>query len=159
MILRKKMFEYVKQTFTDIKDVNTILLSQGISLALVSIEKNRKNQVKELTKQIFDTALFKNVKVVLFLEHTIDITDIADAVWRFSNNVDPKRDHFIIETQNNTTHIAFDGTRKTKEHDGFERDWPNILASTVETIEHIDSIWDKLGLGNFYPFKIQKAAV
>lgn len=148
---KKEDVEYVKQTFTDIKDVNTILLSQGISLALVSIEKNRKNQVKELTKQIFDTVLFKNVKVVLFLEHTIDITDIADAVWRFSNNVDPKRDHFIIETQNNTTHIAFDGTRKTKEHDGFERDWPNILASTVETIEHIDSIWDKLGLGKFIP--------
>lgn len=148
---KQEDIEHIKQKFTDIKDVNTVLLFQGISLALVSVEKNRKNQVKELAKQIFETPLFKNVKVVLFLEHTIDITDIADAVWRFSNNVDPKRDHFIIETQNNTTHIAFDGTRKTKEHDGFERDWPNILASTEETIERIDNIWDKLGLGKFIP--------
>ncbi|MNE13235.1 hypothetical protein D3C80_1060630 [compost metagenome] len=88
---------------------------------------------------------------MLYLEHTIDISDIADAVWRFSNNVDPRRDGFIIKAENNheTSHVGLDGTRKTKEFDGFERDWPNILASTTETIEHIDKLWDKLGLGKF----------
>src|SRR5690606_22864552 len=47
--------------------------------------------------------------------------------------------------------IYLDGTRKTKEHDGFSRDWPNILASRPETIERIDAIWDKLGLGELIP--------
>ena len=45
--------------------------------------------------------------------------------------------------------IAFDGTRKTKELDGFDRDWPNILASDEATIKRVDEIWEKLGLGKF----------
>ena len=45
------------------------------------------------------------------------------------------------------SHLVLDGTRKTKEHDDFQRDWPNILASEEKTILHIDAIWDKLGLG------------
>ena len=74
----------------------------------------------------------------------MEVSDVADAVWRFSNNVDPKRDHIVVGN-----HIAFDGTRKTKEFDGFTRHWPNILASDQQTIDRIDVIWDKLGLGKF----------
>lgn len=143
----------VKASFSEIIDINDTLLKIGISLVIVSLEKNRKGHIEELNKQLFNSPAFKNVKVVLYLEHTIDITDIADAVWRFSNNVDPKRDGFIIKAGNNNelSHVGLDGTRKTKEFDGFERDWPNILASTTETIEHIDKLWDKLGLGKFIP--------
>ena len=108
---------------------------------------------------------------MIYLDHTVDISDVANAVWRFSNNVDPKRDHFIYEDHNfsegvhsdklpppqegsnfkPSSHIAFDGTRKTKELDGFEREWPNILVSDDATIKRVDKIWDKLGLGKFIP--------
>jgi 4-hydroxy-3-polyprenylbenzoate decarboxylase len=166
----------IKKTFTEVKQVNDTLLTLGISLVFISVEKNRRNHVRELSQQIADSGFLKNIKVLIFLEHTMDISDTADAVWRFSNNVDPKRDHFIISSEfgvqswvaddSNNNHrtlntelrtkdselfstIFFDGTRKTKEHDGFTRDWPNILASDVKTIERIDAIWDKLGLGAF----------
>ena len=59
--------------------------------------------------------------------------------------------YFLFSDKNSNGHLAFDGTRKTKELDGFDRDWPNILASDEETIERIDGIWDKLGLGKFIP--------
>ena len=95
--------------------------------------------------------MLDDVKVVIYLDHTIDISDTGDAVWRFSNNIDPKRDAFVIKAKNNQTssHIGFDGTRKTKELDGFERDWPNILANTTEVIEKVDKMWPRLGLGEF----------
>lgn len=92
---------------------------------------------------------FSGIKVIVFLEHTFDISDTADAVWRFANNVDPKRDHILVEDESGVSHLSMDGTRKTKEFDGFQRDWPNILASDDRTIERIDEIWDKLGLGKF----------
>lgn len=134
----------LKKLFPEITDVNFSLVNKGISIVFIAVEKNRKKHIKELSHQLFELNQFKNIKVVIFLEHTLDVQNIADAVWRFSNNVDPKRDHFIIENS-----IAFDGTRKSKEFDGFTRDWPNILASDQKTIDHIDSIWDKLGLGKF----------
>ena len=79
----------------------------------------------------------------------MDIQDVADAVWRFSNNVDPRRDHFDVPAKTNgeVNHVAFDGTRKLKEFDGFDRDWPNILAADKETIRRVDELWPKLGLG------------
>ena len=163
--------EEVKRQYFEVTDMNASLLKLGISLVFIAVKKNRKNHIREMAHSIFSLPSFKFVKVVVFLEHTLDVQDIADAVWRFSNNVDPKRDHFIInlnsalfangfdnlvssghpvESVSGTdpiSHIAFDGTRKTKEFDGFSRDWPNILASDEATIERVDEIWDKLGLG------------
>jgi len=136
--------EKIKNIFPEITDLNFSLLQNKISMVFIAIEKNRKNHVKELSKAIFELPEFQTVKVVIFLEHTLNVQDIADAVWRFSNNVDPKRDNFIYDNN-----IAFDGTRKTKEFDGFTRDWPNILASDDVTIDRIDTIWNQLGLGSF----------
>ncbi|MFM7017041.1 MAG: UbiD family decarboxylase, partial [Bacteroidota bacterium] len=132
---------------------NDSLLAAGIPLLFVSIEKNRKKHVKDLSKLIFKSEAFKKIKVLIFLEANMDISSIADAVWRFSNNVDPKRDHLVIEASSDdeVNHIVFDGTRKTKEFDGFERDWPNILAADEATAKHVDEIWSRLGLGALIP--------
>lgn len=134
----------LRSRFPEIRGVNASLTGKDVSIVFIAIEKNRKGHVKELAKTLFDLPEFNSIKVVIFLEHTLEVTDIADAVWRFSNNVDPRRDHILIGN-----HIAFDGTRKTREFDGFTRDWPNILASDEKTISRIDEIWDKLGLGPF----------
>ncbi|MBK5286624.1 MAG: UbiD family decarboxylase, partial [Bacteroidia bacterium] len=133
-----------KLEFPEIHDINDSLLQKGISILFMSVEKNRKNHLRELSEKLSKHNLFAEIKMILFLDHTVDITSVADAVWRFTNNVDPKRDSFIF-----SNHIAMDGTRKTKELDGFDRDWPNILCSDEKTIQRVDEIWDKLGLGKF----------
>ncbi len=138
------------QSFPEIKQVNAALFHIGIPLLFIAIEKKRKNHVRELSSQLLADAAFREVKMVIFLEHTFDIAYIADAVWRFSNNIDPKRDHQVIfANEEGVNHIVFDGTRKTKELDGFERDWPNILAADETTMDRIDALWPKLGLGDF----------
>ncbi|MFN8144186.1 MAG: menaquinone biosynthesis decarboxylase [Bacteroidia bacterium] len=143
----------LQNKFPEIYDINASLPDMGISLVFVSVNKSRKNQVRELSRKIFSLDEFKSVKVVIFLEHTLAIKDIADSVWRFANNVDPKRDSILIEATDAdpNSHLAFDGTRKTKELDDFQRDWPNILASDIATIERIDAVWEKLGLGKHIP--------
>jgi len=139
------------QQFDELKDVNVGLLDLGIPVVFVSIHKARKGHVKEVAAKLLNDAAFSSVKVLIFLEDNMDISDIADAVWRFSNNVDPKRDSMMVESksENEVNHVVFDGTRKTKEMDGFDRDWPNILASDEITIQRIDAIWNTLHLGDF----------
>lgn len=136
-------------SFPEIRQVNSSLMGAGVPVVFLSIMKDRKGHVREVAAKLLESAAFHKVKVLIFLEHTMDISDLADAVWRFSNNFDPKRDHFefAASTDGEFNHVVFDGTRKTKEFDGFERDWPNILASDRQTIEKVDSIWDKLNLG------------
>ena len=139
----------ITELFPEIKSVNMSLVENGIELAFIAIEKNRSNHLKEIAGKVSALKKFNDVKVLIFLDHTIDVHDTADAVWRFSNNVDPKRDHHIIPPvrEGEATHLVLDATRKTKAFDNFQRDWPNILASDQRTISRIDEIWDRLSLG------------
>jgi len=141
------------ELYPELHQVNTRLFDVGIPLMFISIEKNKRGHVMDLAKKLVAEDAFAQVKVLIFLEFSMDISDIADAVWRFSNNVDPKRDHLLISAlkHGEVNHIVFDGTRKTKEYDGFDREWPNILASDEKTIKRVDAIWDQLGLGKFIP--------
>jgi len=132
---------------------NTTLLDASISLVFITLNKTQKGHVKSIGASLLGQHLFSQVKVLVVLDGEIDIDRIGDAIWRFCNNTDVKRDSLLVEAESNTTHahLLFDGTRKTKELDGFDRDWPNILASEQSTIEYIDSIWNELGLGAFIP--------
>lgn len=91
--------------------------------------------------------------MILYVEHTVDANDLATALWRFCNNLDPKRDNitYQLTTDNGQVLacIGFDGTRKTKELDNFKRDWPNIIIASDETIKAVDEKWDQLQIGKF----------
>ena len=143
----------IMNLFPEIKSINCSLVNMGISIAVISVEKNRKNHIKELNEKLFSQTEFSKVKLIIYVEASVDANDIKDVVWRFSNNLDPRRDSYIINAQNNTgiSHIGFDGTRKTKELDDFDRPWPNIICSDEQTITSVDAKWDKLGLGKFIP--------
>jgi 4-hydroxy-3-polyprenylbenzoate decarboxylase len=160
--LKKEVVEMqaVLNGFSELKSLNCRLADIGVPVVFVAIEKNRKGHVEEMAKTLLNESAFSQVKVLIFLEHTMDIQDVADAVWRFSNNVDPRRDHFDVPAKMNgeVNHVAFDGTRKLKEFDGFDRDWPNILAADKETIRRVDELWPKLGLGKMIPSPSEKYA-
>jgi 4-hydroxy-3-polyprenylbenzoate decarboxylase len=47
--------------------------------------------------------------------------------------------------------LGLDGTRKTKELDNFQRDWPNIIVADDDTIKKVDEKWNALGIGPFIP--------
>jgi 4-hydroxy-3-polyprenylbenzoate decarboxylase len=143
--------EKVKALFGEISSINSSLLKLGISVVFIAVKKSRINHIKELHQNLFSLPDFAAVKIAIYVEHTINTSDIADCIWRFANNIDPKRDSFIIEGANESSisHIGFDGTRKTKELDNFHRDWPNILISDDATIKAIDEKWSSLNIGKF----------
>jgi len=143
--------------FPEIKAINFSLVEKQIPCLILSVEKNKKNHVKELHQSIFETGIADGIKMILYVEHTVDPNDLPVALWRFCNNLDPKRDHFIVKKQipqNPGLYlscIGFDGTLKTKEFDDFYRDWPNIIIADHKTIESVDKKWPRLGLGEFIP--------
>jgi 4-hydroxy-3-polyprenylbenzoate decarboxylase len=134
----------LRAAYPEIAAVNADLLPLGIPCVFIAVEKNKKGHVRELSDALFGSPEISKIKVILFVEHTVDVSDVADTLWRFCNNLDPKRDHFI-----SGDHIGFDGTRKTAEFDDFHRDWPNIIVSDAETISAVDKKWVTLGLGPF----------
>jgi 4-hydroxy-3-polyprenylbenzoate decarboxylase len=153
--------ETLKSKFPEVKAVNSSLLKKEIPCLIISVKKNRKGHIKELHEQICALQEIERVKMILYVEHTVDANDLPVALWRFCNNLDPKRDHHIYKrsTANDQRPTAnryfacmgFDGTRKTKELDDFNRDWPNIIVADNETIKAVDEKWNELGIGEFIP--------
>ena len=147
----------LQQIFPEIDSVNTSLIQNDIPVLLVSVKKNRKGHVRELHQQICDRQEVEGVKMILYVEHTVDANDLGIALWRFCNNLDPKRDQVLIQRPSlihpdkNFACLGLDGTIKTKEFDNFQRDWPNIIVSDDTTIKAVDEKWSQLGLGEFIP--------
>jgi 4-hydroxy-3-polyprenylbenzoate decarboxylase len=140
--------------FSEIHHVNVLLPLKEIPCIVVSVQKSRVGHVRELHQQITEIPEMQHIKMVLYVEHTVDADDLTTSLWRLCNNLDPKRDHVIAWSKSSGKPVAclgLDGTRKTREFDQFERDWPNIIVSNDKTIEAVDAKWDKLGLGAFLP--------
>lgn len=143
--------------FSEVHKVNQDLLKKDIPVLVVSVEKKRKNHVRELHQAIGELPEMEAVKMVLYVEHTVDAGDLGVALWRVCNNLDPKRDYTLVQRPSlnnagkNYSCMGLDGTLKTKELDNFYRDWPNIIVSDDATIKAVDEKWDKLGLGTFLP--------
>lgn len=145
-----------RHIFSEVKDVNVLSASYDIPCIIVAVKKNRKGHIKELHKQICDAIPgIESVKMILYVEDTVDPHKLSVALWRFCNNLDPKRDSILVERDATQTPgklfacLGLDGTRKTKEFDEFHRDWPNIVVSDDATIEAVDKKWNELNLGAF----------
>ena len=147
--------EDLKERFEEIKHVNTSLLKKEIPVLIISVEKNKKDHIRELHEAICEIKEAAGIKMILYVEHTVDANDLATALWRFCNNLDPKRDNILCQHTlaggQLVVCMGFDGTRKTKELDNFHRDWPNIIVADDETIKAVDDKWGKLGIGKFIP--------
>lgn len=145
------VIEQALESFNDIKAINSSLLKKEIPCLIISVEKNRKGHIKELHEQICSIKELVGIKMILYVEHTVDANDLPTALWRFCNNLDPKRDYHLYKSSTNpyTSCMGFDGTRKTKELDDFHRDWPNIIVADNGTIKAVDEKWQSLDIGVF----------
>lgn len=147
----------LESKFPEIKKVNFSLLKNSIPVLIISVEKNRKGHIRQLHSQVCELKEIEMVKLILYVEHTVDANDLAVSLWRFCNNLDPKRDSILVQrparVNNSKTFscMGLDGTIKTKQHDNFQRDWPNIIVSDDATIQSVDAKWDQLGLGDLIP--------
>lgn len=144
----------LKNKFKEIKAVNVSLPKNGIPCIILSVEKNRIGHIKDLHEQVCTFPELQGIKIILYVEHTVDSNDLPTALWRFCNNLDPKRDFHLYKKELNNRYTAcmgLDGTRKTKEFDNFQRDWPNIIVADDATIKSVDEKWNELGIGKFIP--------
>jgi 4-hydroxy-3-polyprenylbenzoate decarboxylase len=147
--------ENVLKAFDEIKGVNVSLLEKEMPVLIVSVEKSRRGHVKELHQRICQHEALEGIKMILYVEHTVDANDLPVALWRFCNNLDPRRDGELLQrtSANDDTKtftcMGLDGTIKTKAFDNFQRDWPNIIVMDDKTIQAVDEKWSRLGLGEF----------
>jgi len=158
--LKESRYEQLSETalrsrWPEITAANLSLLKKGIPCILLSVRKDRPGHIRELHEAFCEQPEVEGIKMILYVEQTVDAHDLPIALWRFCNNLDPRRDNLLsqkrsqIDAQKKFACLGLDGTRKTKEFDNFQRDWPNIIVADDPTIRAVDEKWASLGLGAF----------
>ncbi|MCS7082022.1 MAG: menaquinone biosynthesis decarboxylase [Bacteroidota bacterium] len=141
----------------EVRDLNFCIPSHRPFMAFVAIEKRRPGHAQAVAEALLAMPEFERTRLLVILEDDVDVQDVSEAVWRFTNNIDPKRDGWIVPARGPglPSRMVFDATRKWPE-EGFTRPWPNILTMTPEVIARIDVLWPRLGLGPLIPSPSRK---
>jgi len=146
----KSVFSDLNDEFFDnakiFKDFNLSLIKEKIPVLIISVNRSEDFDVVEKACNIFrNKAISGNCKLVIAVEHTVDVNDLFMVSWQLLGNSDPRRDHYFISKDS----ILIDGTIKVYRKGGFPRKWPNVVCSSNETISLIDKKWNDLGIGDF----------
>jgi len=129
-----------------IHEYNLSLIQQNIPVIAVSVDRLADEGVIEKVRDLFRTNdQGGTFRLILVVDHTVDITDWLMIVWQLLGNSDPQRDHLFVSDRS----VLFDGTIKAFRKGGFPRKWPNVVISDKETISEIDMKWKSLGIGEF----------
>ena len=131
---------------------NFTLTRQGMPVLIIGIDKLT-SDIHNLHQALSAEGAFSGINWVVYIDMEAAGIRIQDIVWLVANNIDPLRDCFYARGGDGKPIIpmAIDGTAKSLAVDGFQREWPNVLAMDDATISEVDAMWNKLGLGSFLP--------
>jgi 4-hydroxy-3-polyprenylbenzoate decarboxylase len=146
----------MKMTIPEIVDIN--LPAEGVAhnLMLVSIRKSYPGQARKVMYAIWSLGQAMSTKCIVVVDEDCDVQNVAEVVWRATNNIDPERDiQFTLGPVDSLDHasrlpdygskMGIDATRKWKA-EGFDRPWPAALEMDRATRARVDELWAKLGL-------------
>ena len=136
----KEILKFAKELSSDVRDISVPVKNVKSPILFISLKKAIPHTGKKIAQSIFNDPRSAEFKIVLAFDEDVDVKNISYAIWKFFNNVDPKRDFHFIEGK-----LGIDATRKWKE-EGYHREWPNEIKMTVEVKRKIDEMWEKLGM-------------
>ena len=146
----------LKTTLPEIVDYH--MPAEGIfhNLVLVAIKKEYPGHAYKVMNGLWGQGLMSLAKVIVVVDHFIDVRNPQEAWWYALNNIDPERDvRFTFGPIDDLDHSArgpafgskmgLDGTRKWPE-EGFKRPWPDVVEMDAAVRAKIDQLWPRLGL-------------
>jgi 4-hydroxy-3-polyprenylbenzoate decarboxylase len=147
----------MKMQFPEIVDVS--LPAEGIfhNLMIVSIRKSYPGQARKIMNAIWSLGQAMFTKVVIVVDHDVNVQDFREVTWKALCAIDPERDvQFTLGPVDTLDHAArrqdfgskmgIDATRKWPS-EGFERPWPDEIVMDKTTQGRVDALWKQLGLG------------
>jgi 4-hydroxy-3-polyprenylbenzoate decarboxylase len=146
----------MKLQFPEIVDV--AMPAEGIfhNLMIVAIRKSYPGHARKIMSAIWSLGQAMFTKVVVVVDHDVDVHNFKEVTWKALCAIDPERDiQFVLGPTDTLDHAArrqdfgskmgIDATRKWPT-EGFDRPWPDEIVMDGETKKRIDALWSKLGL-------------
>ncbi len=126
------------------------------NLMIVSIRKSYPGHARKIMNAIWSLGQAMFTKVLVVVDHDVDVHNYREVVWKALCSIDPQRDvQFTLGPVDTLDHSArmqdfgskmgIDATRKWTA-EGFARPWPDEIKMSAEVKARIDRLWAKLGL-------------
>ena len=146
----------MRLTFPEIVDIDLPVHGVFHNLAIVSIKKEYPAHARKIMHGLWGLGQMMFTKIIVVVDHDVDVHDPAEVAWIAGNHIDPKRDVVFVEGPVDVldhaaplmgygSKMGIDATRKWP-GEGFEREWPDAIVMDEKTKNYIDSIWPKLGI-------------
>jgi 4-hydroxy-3-polyprenylbenzoate decarboxylase len=146
----------MKMQYPEIVDV--AMPAEGIfhNLMIVAIRKSYPGHGRKIMNAIWSLGQAMFTKVIVVVDHDVDVHNYREVVWKTLCALDPERDvQFMFGPMDTLDHAArmqdygskmgIDATRKWAS-EGFTRPWPDEILMDVNTKARVEAIWKTLGL-------------
>jgi 4-hydroxy-3-polyprenylbenzoate decarboxylase len=146
----------VRVTLPEIADMNLPVHGVFHNLAIVSIKKEYPAHARKVMHALWGLGQMMFTKILIVVDHDVNIQDLSEVTWIVGNHIDPKRDMVFLDGPVDVldhaaprlgfgSKVGIDATRKWR-GEGFEREWPDAITMDEKTKRYIDTIWHKLGI-------------
>jgi len=138
--------------------VDVAMPAEGIfhNLMIVAIRKSYPGHARKIMSAIWSLGQAMLTKVIVVVDHDVDVHNYGEVVWKSLCAIDPERDvQFVLGPVDTLDHAArmqdygskmgIDATRKW-ESEGFRRRWPDVIEMDEATRQRIEQLWSTLGL-------------
>ncbi len=107
-------------------------------LAIVAVDKEAAWDGHTHAREALAADVNWGIGVLLVVDAHVNPADWPVALWKFFNNVDPRRDMFVEDGR-----LIIDATKKLVE-EGHPREWPDELIMSDEIVERVNEKWPRL---------------
>ncbi|MEM1611690.1 MAG: UbiD family decarboxylase, partial [Sulfolobales archaeon] len=126
-------------------------------IAIVSIRKRYPGHAKKVMMGLWGLGHMSLVKVIIVVDHDVNVHNLGEVLYAMSTCVDPQRDVLIIpgavtdeldhtsQAQGYGSKLGIDATRKLPE-ENYGRPWPEEVKPDEETSRLVDSRWREYGI-------------
>ncbi len=140
--------------------VDVAMPAEGIfqNLMIVAIRKSYPGHARKTMNAIWSLGQAMFTKVIVVVDHDVNVQDSGEVVWKALCAIDPERDiQFVLGPVDTLDHAArrqdfgskmgIDATRKWPE-EGYTGRWPDEIKMDGATKERMDALWAQLKLGS-----------
>ncbi len=154
--VERTFLPFVRMLMPEVVDLNLPEYGLFHGIAIVSIKKRYPGHVKQVAMGLLGLGQFSLTKMVVVVDHDVDVHDLNQVMYAVASTVDPQRDVQIVENAvaDELDHASVapkmggkmivDATRKLREEIG--RDWPEPVAPDPEVARRVDERWSELGI-------------
>lgn len=146
----------IRLQLPEVVDINMPIEGVFHNMVIVSIKKRYPGQARKVACALWGLGQMMFAKMIVVVDSDVDVQNYRELLWRVGNNISPARDVFFTEGPIDSldhssplpdygSKMGIDATRKLPS-EGFNREWPEVIAMNEEVKRKVDAMWKELGL-------------